>query len=337
MPARFFSNFWLGPRGHAAVQFVRGRTIVKRIQYDRYGGPETMRIEDFDLAEPEAGQVAIKVKFASVNPIDWKLRRGDLKIMTGKSFPRAMGSDFSGTVLAVGPGVTRFKPGDAVFGLSRLKESGSLGEAVITNGSFVAKKPEALSFEQAACLGTPGVMAWQGLIDSAHVKAGQRVFVNGCTGAVGQAVVQLARALGASVSGSCNADSIERARSLGVDPVYDYASIDLPAIGERFDIVYDTAGGLLATYGLQLLRGRGLFLDINASPGKFLRALLNRRLKLLICKPNPEILDGVARLAANGSIRMAIGQTVPLTQAIKLIGDLEGGRKIAGKALVAAG
>ena len=310
---------------------------MKRIQYHRYGGPETMRVEDVDLSKPEAGQVAVKVKFASVNPIDWKLRRGDLKIMTGKSFPRAMGSDFSGTILAVGPGVTRFRPGDTVFGLSRLKESGSLGEAVITNESFVAKKPEALSFEQAACLGTPGVMAWLGLIDTAHVQAGQRVFVNGCTGAVGQTVAQLARALGASVSGSCNSDSIERAKSLGIDPVYDYGSTDLSAIGERVDVVYDTAGGLLANSGLQLLRGRGLFLDINASPGKFLRALLNRKLKLLICKPNPEILDGIAKLAANGKIRMAIGQTVSFTEAIKLIADLEGGRRIAGKALVAIG
>src|SRR4029453_14017740 len=99
----------------AAVRFVRGRTIVKRIQYHRYGGPETMRVEDVDLSKPGAGQVAVKGKFVSGNPIALKLRPGDLKIITGKSFPRAMGSDFSGTILAVGPGVTRFRPGDTVF------------------------------------------------------------------------------------------------------------------------------------------------------------------------------------------------------------------------------
>lgn len=100
-----------------------------------------MRLEDFELPALAAGQVAVKVKFAGINPIDWKVRQGNLKMLTGKSFPRAMGSDFSGTVLAVGAGVTRLKPGDSVFGLSRLKESGSLGDAVVTNESFVAKKP----------------------------------------------------------------------------------------------------------------------------------------------------------------------------------------------------
>jgi len=125
---------------------------MKRIQYHEYGGPETMLLEDFELETPGNGQVAVKVRFAAINPIDWKVRSGQLKMMTGKAFPRAMGSDFSGTVISVGPGVTRFKPGDAVFGLARIKESGALGSAVVTNESFMAHKPGTLSFEDAACL-----------------------------------------------------------------------------------------------------------------------------------------------------------------------------------------
>ncbi|GLS22925.1 hypothetical protein GCM10007874_59450 [Labrys miyagiensis] len=174
---------------------------MKRIQYYTYGGPEVMHLEDFELLTLAKGRITIKVKFAAINPIDWKVRQGNLKMLTGKSFPRAMGSDFSGTVLNVGTGVTRLKPGDPVFGLSRLKESGSLGEAVVTNEIFVAKKPSELSFEQAACLGTAGVMAWMGLVDKAGLKAGQRDFVNGCTGSVGETVVQLAHMLG----GHCHA------------------------------------------------------------------------------------------------------------------------------------
>jgi Zn-dependent alcohol dehydrogenase len=148
---------------------VKRNANVKRIQYDRYGGPETMQLADFELAEPGAGQVAVKVQFASIQPIDWKLRRGDLKILTGRSFPRGMGSDFSGTVLAVGAGVSRLKAGDAVFGMARLKESGAFAEAVVTSETFVAQKPPEISFEQAACLATAGVMAWMGLIDKARV------------------------------------------------------------------------------------------------------------------------------------------------------------------------
>src|SRR5690348_6642189 len=98
---------------------------MKHIQYDKYGGPETMRLEDFKLHPPELGEVAVKIKFAAINPIDWKIRRGHMKMMTGRAFPRALGMDFAGTVLSVGPGVTRLKPGDDVFGMARLKESGA--------------------------------------------------------------------------------------------------------------------------------------------------------------------------------------------------------------------
>jgi NADPH:quinone reductase-like Zn-dependent oxidoreductase len=245
---------------------------MKRIQHHAYGGPETMQLEDFELETPGEGQVAVKVQFAAINPIDWKVRNGYLKMVTGKAFPRAMGSDFSGTVISVGPGVTRVKPGDAVFGLARIKESGALGSAVVTNETFLAKKPEALSFEDAACLGTPGVTAWNGLVDKAGLKAGQQVFVNGCTGAVGAAALQIARMLGAMVSGSCSAGAMQRARDLGVQTVFDYRQTDLSTIGERFDVVYDTAGTMATAVGLGLVRKDGVFLDIDPTPVKFLRS-----------------------------------------------------------------
>ena len=106
---------------------------MKRIQYHRYGGPDVMRLEDFDLAAPVADEVAVQVKFAAVNPIDWKMRDGVMKIVTGKAFPRGMGMDLSGTVIAVGPDVTRFKVGDAVFGLARFKETGALAQAALAS------------------------------------------------------------------------------------------------------------------------------------------------------------------------------------------------------------
>jgi NADPH:quinone reductase-like Zn-dependent oxidoreductase len=152
---------------------------MQRIQYHQHGGPETMRLEEFELPAPQAGEVAVAVKAASVNPIDWKLRQGQLKMMTGRSFPRGMGSDFAGVVSAVGPGVTQFKPGDEVFGIARLKESGAYAEAVVTLESFLALRPAELSFEQAALLPTGAVMAWNGLVERAQLRQGQRVFVNG--------------------------------------------------------------------------------------------------------------------------------------------------------------
>ncbi|MCO5396600.1 NAD(P)-dependent alcohol dehydrogenase [Ralstonia soli] len=308
---------------------------MQRIQYDKYGGPELMRLENFTLAEPGKGEVAVKVKFAAINPIDWKLRSGYLKMITGKVFPRAMGSDFSGVVISVGPGVVRFKPGDAVFGLARLKESGALGQAVVTNDTFLAKKPDNISFEDAACLGTPGVTAWNGLLDKAKLAAGKRVFVNGCTGAVGEATVQLAQMLGATVAGSCSAGAMEKARSLGVEAVFDYRTTDLSKLGMRFDAVYDTAATMTTEMGFRLLSPGGVFLDIDPTPGKFIRSIFNHRLKPIVCTPRADILDGLARAAREGKLRLPVAKTAPLSEAIRLITALEGGKTLGGKGLVA--
>lgn len=308
---------------------------MKRIQYGMYGGPELMRLDEFELATPGQGQVAVKVKFAAINPIDWKLRNGQMKIVTGRAFPRAMGFDFSGTVISVGPGVTRFVPGDAVFGLARFKESGALGEAVIANETALAVKPGNVSFEDAACLGTPGVTAWNGLVDKAKLTAGQHVFINGCTGAVGEAAVQIARMHGAIVSGSCSAGAMERARALGLQNIFDYRTTDLSKLHERFDVVYDTAATMTTAQGLGLLREDGVFLDLDPTPGKFIRSVFNRRLKPIVCTPRPDILDSLARAAGEGRFRMPIAEIVPLNEAIGLVTALEAGRKLGGKGLVA--
>ncbi len=307
---------------------------MKRIQYHRYGGPETMQLEDFELRTPGNGEVAVKVAFAAINPIDWKVRNGHLRMVTGKTFPRALGSDFSGTVISVGPGVTRFKAGDAVFGSVPIKNGGALGEAVVTPETFIAQKPANASFEEAACLGTPGITAWNGLVDKAQVKAGQHVFINGCTGAVGESAVQIARMFGASVSGAASAQQMRRAEQIGVHPVVDYRTTDLSKLKERFDAVYDTAGTMAVATGLGLLRKDGVFLDINPTPGKFIRALFNRRLKPIVCTARADILDGLAKAAGEGRLRLPIAEVVPLQEAIALASALEKGRKLNGKGVV---
>ncbi|MEI7254851.1 NAD(P)-dependent alcohol dehydrogenase [Dickeya dadantii] len=307
---------------------------MRRIQYDKYGGPERMRLEDFELAVPGKGEVAVQVRFAAINPIDWKVRNGYLKMVTGKAFPRAMGSDFSGTVMAVGPDVTRFKPGDAVFGLARLRESGALGQAVITNEAFMAKKPHNLSYQDAACLGTPGVTAWNGLVDRAKVATGMQVFINGCAGAVGDAAVQIALMLGANVSGCCSEADMERARARGVRTVFDYRKTDLSTLSERFDVVYDAAAVMTTVEGLGLLHNKGIFLDVNPTPGKFMLSIFNRRLKPIVCTPRPEILDSLAHAAEAGNLRLPVAKIVPLSEAIPFITALEAGHRLGGKGLV---
>ncbi len=307
---------------------------MKRIQYDRYGGPEVMKLEDFVLRELGKGEVAVRVKFAAINPIDWKVRNGYLKMVTGKKFPRALGSDFSGIVIEVGPGVTRFKVGDAVFGSAQVKDGGAIGEAVIAPETFLGRKPASVSFEESACLGTPGITAWNGLVDKAKLRSGSQVFINGCTGAVGESAVQIARMLGAQVSGSCSAKQMQRAEQLGLVRIYDYRTTDLSKIRERFDVVYDTAGTMTVATGFGLLGKGGVYLDIDPTPAKFIRALFNRRLKPIICTARADILDGLAKAAGEGLLRLPIAGVVPLKDAITIVTELERGRKLNGKAIV---
>ncbi|OEZ98744.1 NAD(P)-dependent alcohol dehydrogenase [Duganella phyllosphaerae] len=308
--------------------------MMKRLEYQQYGGPQEMRVAPFTLEAPAKGQVAVRVTAAAINPIDWKMRQGEMKIVTGKRFPRAMGMDLAGTVMAVGPGVTRFKVGDEVFDQSRFKQCGALGTAVIANDSALARKPANLDFDQAACLGTPGVTAWNALFDKAALAAGQHLFINGCMGAVGEAAVQLARGAGVRVSGTCSEADMERARALGVEHAYDYSSTDLSRLATRYDAVFDTAANLTMATGFGLLKPGGVLLDLHPTPGKFLRAVFDRRLKLVMCAPRADLLDQLARQAGDGALRLSIGKVAPLGDAIAIITALEQGQRLGGKAVI---
>lgn len=166
---------------------------MKRIQYHKYGGPEVMRFEDFEPAPPGSGEVLISVRAAAANPYDWKVRNGEMKMMSGRKFPRGLGYDFAGVVEAVGPGVTRVSVGDDVLGVAPIKTSGAFAEMVVAVEKGVAKKPAEISFEEAAAIPTIGGAALQGLVTKGKLQAGQSVFIHGCLGGVGRAAVQIAR------------------------------------------------------------------------------------------------------------------------------------------------
>jgi NADPH:quinone reductase-like Zn-dependent oxidoreductase len=307
---------------------------MKRVQYDRYGGAEVMRLETFVPEEPQRDEVAIAVQFAAINPIDWKARSGAMKMVTGKSFPRAMGLDLSGTVTAVGSGVTRFAVGDEVFGMTRFKECGALAQSAIAKESALALKPPGVSFQEAACLATPGVTAWNALVDKAKITAHSTVFINGCAGAVGESAVQIAQLLGAQVAGSCAKDSIDRALSLGMTKVYDYKATDPATLADTFDVVFDAAGTLSTSEGLRMLRKGGRFATVEPTLARLLRAVFDRRLKPIIGTPRAELLDSLAKAAEEKKFQLPIAVTVPLQQAIPLIKDIEHGRRLRGKAVV---
>ena len=299
---------------------------MQKIEYHEYGGPELMRLDEVKTPEPGKGRVLVRVRAAAANPMDWKMRNGDARLMTGRRFPRGVGHDFAGTVVAVGAGVTRFKPGDDVLGAMSLRDSGAFAEMVAADEQQMVKKPAVLTYEEAATLPTVGVTARQALIDKGKLAAGQSVFINGCLGGVGRTAAQVALMHGASVGGSCRVTAIDDAKTLGVDPVVDF-DFDPAALKGRFDLVLDTAGTMRVKAARTLLKPGGHIVDINVSPAsmaaKMARSMFSRDYRILIARYKSEDLDEVARAAAEGQLAIPVARTVPLTQAISALTDLE--------------
>ncbi|WP_445517057.1 NADP-dependent oxidoreductase [Streptomyces sp. NEAU-174] len=311
-------------------------TTAKRIQYHQYGGPEVLRLEDFEPAPPGPGEVLVRVRAAAANPMDWKIRSGAMKMLTGRRFPRGLGHDFAGVVEAVGDGVTRLGVGDEVLGGAPLKTAGAFAELVVVEAKGVVKKPAELSFEDAAAIPTVGITAFQALADLGKPQPGQAVFVHGCLGGVGRAAVQMASAHGASVGGSCRATATHDARDLGVAPIVEF-DFDPTALSGRFDIVLDTAGTLPVKAAQTLLKPGGRIIDITPTPAKFARSALPGPFKVLIAQAVTEDLEEVARAAGQGTLRLPIARTVPLTQAIAALTEFERGMTKGGKLVITAG
>ena len=307
---------------------------MRRLEYDRYGGPDTVHLASFSLPPPAADEIVVQVAAASINPMDWKLRSGQMKVVTGSGFPRAMGSDFAGTVEAVGSEVAHLKPGDAVVGTVSMKASGAFAPKLITSQKLVVKKPDSLSFAEAACLPIAGVTAWLVLVQHARLQRGQKLFINGAMGAVGQAAMAIARNLGATVAGRVGPKCVEQARSLGLSPALDYTRPLPDSIEGAFDVVFDCHGSLSAREAGRLIKPGGIIIDIVPTPAKFLRALVSRSRKVVIANPKAENLQQVVDLAAAGKLAIPIVRTLSLDQAPALLAALEQGQRLNGKAVI---
>ena len=296
---------------------------MERIQYDRYGGLEQLKLAEVAQPVPGSGQVLIRVEAASVNPMDGKIRRGEMKMLTGRRFPRGLGHDFAGVVIAVGPDVTDRKVGDEVMGVTTIGAAGTFAEAVLADAKTTVIKPSALSFEQAAALTLVGVTAWTGLITKSKLKSGQTVFISGCMGAVGRCAIQIARIKGARVVGSCSASDHDEARALGADEIIDYRVFDPASYPRRFDVVLDTAGSLSLRDCGRMLKQGGKSLHIVPTFGKMIGSLLSSRHNIVFGNATPEALTGIANAAEGGRLLPAIGRTAPLRAAIQAIAEQE--------------
>ena len=216
---------------------------MKAIVYHEYGPPDVLRCEEIEKPTPGDSELLLRVRAAALNPYDWHFVRGEpygIRLMSGLGKPKnkRLGADVAGVVETVGRSVTQFKPGDAVYGLCQ----GAFGEYVCTAESKLVKKPDGMTFEQAASIPIAGLTALQSLRDKGKIQPGQRVLVNGASGGVGTFGVQIAKAFGANVTGVTSTRNVELVRSIGADDVIDYTKQDFTKGTQRFDLILDCVG-----------------------------------------------------------------------------------------------
>ena len=314
---------------------------MRAIVQHRYGGPEVLRLEEVEPPTIPEDRVLVRVKAASVNALDWHMMRGKpflARIGEGWRSPKQpiRGVDLAGVVEAVGSAVTRFKPGDEVFGTG----GGTFAELARAKESSLAPKPAGLSFEEAASVSVAGRTALIGLRDKAGVQAGQRVLVDGAGGGVGTFAVQIARALGAEVTAITRTANLELVRSLGATRVLDHQRDDLARDPARYDVVFDVGGfrsiGDLARAavpgGIVVLCGAGA----NAAGwiGPLPRLVVPRlrpriggaRVVFYIATLRLEDLLELTRLVEMGEIRPVIDRTYRLEEAAEAMRHVEDGR-----------
>ena len=259
---------------------------MKAIVYRCYGSTDVLEFADVEKPVPADDEVLVKVQAASVNPLDWHHMRGSPYIMrlgTGLGAPKdsRMGVDFAGTVEAVGENVTRFKPGDEVFG----GRNGAFAEYVIVpEDRALALKPANVTFEQAAAVPIAGLTALQALRDKGKLKPGQKVLINGASGGVGTFAVQIAKSFGAEVTGVCSTRNVAMVRSIGADHVIDYTQDDYTKSGQRYDLIIDNVGNHSLLANRRALDPDGILVMVGGAKGNWLAPLMGP-IKALMLSP----------------------------------------------------
>ena len=325
------------PSTGAAVPAGAG---AKAIVYRCYGSPAVLKLEEVAKPVPGSGEVLVRVHAASVNPLDWHFMRGLpylLRMDAGFGAPKniRLGVDFAGVVEAVGPGVTHFRAGDEVFGGKR----GAFAEYVLVREQgAIATKPGNVSFPQAAAVPIAGVTALQGLRDKGRVGPGQKVLVNGASGGVGTFAVQIARSLGAEVTGVCSTRNVELVRSLGAEHVIDYTREDFTKGEVRYDVIFDNVGNHSPLELRRALTPKGILVVVGApTGGAFLGGLavmlkaslvspfVSQRLEPFLADLDAADLAKLAGLMQSGQLTAVIDRTYPLTQLPEAMAYLEAG------------
>jgi alcohol dehydrogenase len=330
---------------------------MKAFGLDRYGGPDVLTLRELPEPVPGPTDLLVEVHAASVNPVDFKIRGGGVKVLVKDRFPLVLGCDCSGEVVSVGAAVTKFAPGDLVFARLRKDRIGTFAERALVDEAVAAKKPPNLSHAQAASIPLVGLTSWQALVDIGKLKAGARVLVHAGSGGVGTFAIQLARHLGAVVITTASAKNRELMMRLGATQVVDYKSERFEDVVEPCDVVFDTQGGETLERSFKVVKPGGVVVTVGGSPdAKFAKAWglnpvltlvlrfmmrkvtrlareRNAHFEYLFMRPDGEQLAEIGSLLESGLILPVLDRTFPFAETKEAVAYVEAGRSV-GKVVV---
>lgn len=307
---------------------TQAQITMEALTYERYGPPDVIRVEEVLRPSPKPDEVLIRVHASSVNTSDWRVRAAAFpgitalpaRLIFGLFHPRntRLGSEFAGVVEAIGADVKSFVPGQRVFGITS-KGGASAEYLALPETAALAEMPDRLSFEEAAALPFGGLAALVFLEEFAGLKASQRTLIIGASGGVGIYAVQIAKALGAHVTGLSGPDSQALVRSLGPDMTLNYKMTKLSDIADRFDVILDAVGVVAPRQARKLLRRGGLFLPLNVGLRELVAALLNpffnRKVRLAVNPNTAKDLERLTRLVRDRKVQPIIDTVYPLSAA----------------------
>lgn len=265
---------------------------MKKVTYNRFGGTDVLQMTEASMPE---GEIIVKVKAVSINPLDWKLWQGEMKLMSGRKFPKSVGIDFSGIVEQ---GNGKFRKGDEVFGIASLFKGGALAEYVAVKATDITHKPGTISFEEAASLPVAGAAALQIFDKLVKLQPGMQVLINGAGGGIGPLAIQLAKKAGAFVTAVVGPGAIDLVSKLGSDVVINYQKENILTNGKTFDAVIDLSGKMTYKDSKAVLKKNGVYVNTAPGPKEMIGSLFSGgRYKLLLLKPSPDYLE---KLASSG-------------------------------------
>ncbi|MEO1376677.1 MAG: NAD(P)-dependent alcohol dehydrogenase [Cyanobacteria bacterium J06635_10] len=291
---------------------------MKAMVIRKYGGANVFEYEEVEAPKIKPSELLVKVHAAGVNPVDWKIRKGMLKIITGNKFPMILGFDLAGVVLEVGSQVRDFQVGDEIYG-SLGVPGGAYAELAVIPQTVAALKPTNISFESAAALPVAALTALQSLREKANIQRSQSVLINGASGGVGIFAVQIAKALGAEVTGVCSSKNLDFVKSLGADSLIDYTQQDFTQIRAQYDIILDAVGKQTFDNCEKILKPKGVYVTTlptlpNIVPIVLTNLFGTKKAKFILAQPNRADLLYLNELIETGKLRVVIDCIYPLQE-----------------------